>query len=192
MPAGFKYDLKPMEVTHEMCRIDTIQRLSGGVNFEDTDIPAGTLLMPLTPLVVDLKARKAKAVKNVRVVEKVTSGSKVKVAKHSLAFVGMFLSDGTSTTEVTAIDKSNAAYDVLTVGTAIKPEKDVVLFEVADSSAKTPRYTANMLNSATRKVEAGATVTPIYRAFEVCESKLYAPISEEDKKTLSDRFFFIP
>ena len=33
MPAGFKYDLKPMEVTHEMCRIDTIQRLSGGVNF---------------------------------------------------------------------------------------------------------------------------------------------------------------
>lgn len=192
MPAGFKYDLKPMEVTHEMCRIDTIQRLSGGVNFEDADVLVGTLLMPLTPLYVDLKTRKAKAVKNVRVVEKVTSGSKVKVAKHSLAFVGMFLSDGTSTTEVTAIDKSNAAYDVLTVGTAIKPEKDIVLFEVADSSAKTPRYAANMLNSSTRKVEAGATVTPIYRAFEVCESKLYAPISAEDKKTLSDRFFFIP
>lgn len=191
MSAGFKYDLNPMEVTREMCRIDSIQRLSGGVNFEDSDVLVGSYLLPLTPLAVDLKTRKAKAVKNVRVVEKVTSGTKVKIAKHSLAFVGMFLSDGTGTTKVSAIDKSNAAYDVLTVGTAITPGANVVLFEVADSSAKTPRYVANMLNYATTKVEAGATITPIYRAFEVCESKMYAPVSEEDKASLR-LFFFIP
>lgn len=192
MSAGFKYDLNPMEVTREMCRVDTIQRLSGGVNFEDTDVPAGTRVMPLTPLDVDLKTRKAKAVKNVRVVEKVSSGTKVKISKYSLAFVGMFLSDGTTTTKVTAIDKSNAAYDTLTVGTAITPEAGAVLFEVADSSGKTPRYAANMLNYAIFKVGDKEPLTPIYRAFEVCESKLYAPISEEDKKTLTDRFFFIP
>lgn len=192
MPAGFKYDLNPMEVTREMCRVDTIQRLSGGVNFEDVDVPVGTLLMPLTPLAVDLKTRKAKAVKNVRVVEKVTSGTKVKISKYSLAFVGMFLSNGTTTAEVTDIDKSNAAYDVITVSTAIKPDAGAVLFEVADSSGTTPKNVANMLNYATTKVEAGATVTPIYRAFEVSESRLYAPISEEDKKSLTDRFFYIP
>lgn len=192
MPAGFKYDLKPMEVTHEMCRIDTIQRLSGGVNFEDSDVPVGTLLMPLTPLVVDLKTRKAKAVKNVRVVEKVTSGTKVKVSKYSLAFVGMFLSDGTTTVKVNAIDKSTADYDTLTVSAAITSEAGVVLFEAAASDDKTPKYAANMLNYSTKKVEAGTTVTPIIRAFEVCESKLYAPIAEVDKATLTDRFFFIP
>ncbi|MBO7285443.1 MAG: hypothetical protein J6U69_02480 [Alistipes sp.] len=192
MAAGFKYDLKPMEVTREMCRIDTIQRLSGGVNFEDADVLTGTLLMPLTPLVVDLKTRKAKAVKNVRVVEKVASGTKVKVAKYSLAYVGMFICDGTTTVKVSAIDKSKADYDTITVSAAITPEAGVVLFETASADDKTPKHAANMLNYATTKVEAGATVTPIYRAFEVCESKLYAPIAEVDKATLTDRFFFIP
>lgn len=192
MAAGFKYDLKPMEVTPEMCRVDTIQRLSGGVNFEDSDVPVGTLLMPLTPLAVDLKTRKAKAVKNVRVVEKVTSGTKVKVSKYSLAYVGMFLSNGTTTVKVSAIDKSTADYDTLTVSAAITPDAGDVLFEAATSDGKTPKYAANMLNYATTKVEAGATVTPIIRAFEVCESKLYAPIAEVDKATLTDRFFFIP
>ena len=192
MSAGIKYDLNPMEVTREMCRIDTIQRLSGGVIFEDTDVPSGTLLMPLTPLAVNLKTHKAKAVKNVRVVEKVTSGTKVKIAKYSLAFVGMFLSDGTTTTKVTAIDKSNASYDLLTVGTAVTPEAGDVLFEVANADGKTPKHEANMLNYATTKVETGASLTPIYRAFEVCESRLYAPIAEADKETLSSRFFFIP
>jgi hypothetical protein len=192
MAAGFKYDLKPMEVTREMCRIDTIQRLSGGVNFEDADVLTGTLLMPLTPLDVDLKTRKAKAVKNVRVVEKVASGTKVKVAKYSLAYVGMFISDGTTTVKVSAIDKSKADYDTITVSAAITPEAGAVLFETASADDKTPKHAANMLNYATTKVEAGATVTPIYRAFEVCESKLYAPIAEVDKATLTDRFFFIP
>ncbi len=192
MAAGFKYDLKPMEVTREMCRIDTIQRLSGGVNFEDADVLTGTLLMPLTPLVVDLNTRKAKAVKNVRVVEKVASGTKVKVAKYSLAYVGMFICDGTTTVKVSAIDKSKADYDTITVSAAITPEAGVVLFETASADDKTPKHAANMLNYATTKVEAGATVTPIYRAFEVSESKLYAPIAEVDKATLTDRFFFIP
>ena len=149
MAAGFKYDLKPMEVTREMCRIDTIQRLSGGVNFEDADVLTGTLLMPLTPLVVDLKTRKAKAVKNVRVVEKVASGTKVKVAKYSLAYVGMFICDGTTTVKVSAIDKSKADYDTITVSAAITPEAGVVLFETASADDKTPKHAANMLNYAT-------------------------------------------
>lgn len=192
MPAGFKYDLKPMEVTREMCRVDTIQRLSGGVNFEDADVPAGTLIMPLTPLAVDLKTRKAKAVKNVRVVEKVTSGTKVKVSKYSLAYVGMFLTNGTTTVKVNAIDKSTADYDTLTVSASITPDAGAVLFEAATTDGNTPKNTANMLNYATFKAGDKEAMTPIYRAFEVCESKLYAPIAEVDKATLTDRFFFIP
>lgn len=191
MPAGFKYDLKPMEVTREMCRVDTIQRLSGGVVFEDSDVPTGTPIMPLTPLTVDLKTRKAKAVKNVRVVEKANS-TKVKVAKYSLAYVGMFLSDGTTTVKVNTIDKSNADYDLLTVSASLTAEAGDVLFETATADGKTAKNAANMLNYATFKAGDKESLTPIYRAFEVCESKLYAPIAEVDKATLTDRFFFIP
>lgn len=191
MPAGIKYDLKPMEVTREMCRVDTIQRLSGGVVFEDADVPAGTSIMPLTPLAVDLKTRKAKAVKNVRVVEKATS-TKVKVAKYSLAYVGMFLSNGTTTVKVNSIDNSNADYDMLTVSVSLTAEVGDVLFEAATSDGKTPKNAANMLNYAHFKAADKEPLTPIYRAFEVCESKLYAPIAEADKATLTDRFFFIP
>ena len=50
MPAGFKYDLNPMDVLKELCRFDTVYRLSGGFNFEDTNVPSGTILMPLAPL----------------------------------------------------------------------------------------------------------------------------------------------
>lgn len=191
MPAGIHYDLKPMDVLREMCRFDTVKRLSGGVNFEDKNVPEGTMLMPLTPLAVDLKTRKAVAVKNVKVVE-TANGTAIKVAKYSLAYVGMHLGNGEAGATVSAIDKSNASYDLLTVSAALDVAAGDVLFESAADDGATPKATANFLNYATTTVVAGATVTPIYRAYEVQESRLYAPISEKDKETLSDRFFFIP
>lgn len=191
MPAGIHYDLKPMDVLREMCRFDTVKRLSGGVNFEDKNVPEGTMLMPLTPLAVDLKTRKAVAVKNVKVVE-TANGTAIKVAKYSLAYVGMHLGNGEAGATVSAIDKSNASYDLLTVSAALDVAAGDVLFESAAADGATPKATANFLNYATTKVVAGATVTPIYRAYEVQESRLYAPISTKDKETLSDRFFFIP
>lgn len=191
MPAGIHYDLNPMDVLREMCRFDTVKRLSGGVNFEDKNVPEGTMLMPLTPLAVDLKTRKAVAVKNVKVVE-TTNGTAIKVAKYSLAYVGMHLGNGEAGATVSAIDKSNASYDLLTVSAVLDVAVGDVLFESAAADGATPKATANFLNYATTKVVAGATVTPIYQAYEVQEARLYAPISEKDKETLSDRFFLIP
>lgn len=191
MPAGFKYDLNPMDVLRELCRFDTVKRLSGGVNFEDENIPEGTMLMPLTPLAVDLKTRKAVAVKNVKVVES-SNGTAIKVAKHSLAYNGMYIGNGKAGAAVSAIDKSNAAYDLITVSASMEVVAGDVLFESAGADGAAPKAKANFLNYAITKVEKGATVTPIYRAYEVQESRLYAPISEKDKETLSDRFFFIP
>ena len=99
----------------ELCRFDTVYRLSGGFNFEDANIPEGTLLMPLTPLYVNLTTRKASAVKNVKVVEKVTTGTKIKIAKGSLAYKGMHLGDGTNGATVSSISTTNADYDELTM-----------------------------------------------------------------------------
>lgn len=190
MPAGFNYDLDPMKELHELCRVDTIKRLSGGVNFEDPNVPNGTKLMPLTPLYVDLTTRKASAVKNVKVVEKVTSGTKIKIAKGSLAYKGMHLGDGTSGATVSSISTTNASYDELTMSAALTTDAGAVLFEAAAADGTAPKATANFLNYAVTTVEPGATVTPVYRAFEVQESKLYQPISEKDKETLTSRFMF--
>lgn len=190
MPAGFHYDLKPGDVLRELCRFDTVYRLSGGFNFEDANVPAGTMLMPLTPLHVDLKTRKASAVKNVKVVEKVTTGTKIKIAKGSLAYKGMHLGDGTNGATVSSISTANANYDELTMSAALAVEADAVLFEAAAADGTSPKAAANFLNYAETKVEPGATVTAIGQAYEVRESKLYVPISEKDKETLTSRFLF--
>lgn len=191
MPAGFHYELNPEDVLRELCRFDTVYRLSGGFNFEDANVPTGTMLMPLTPLHVDLTTRKASAVKNVKVVEKVSSGTKIKIAKGSLAYKGMHLCDGTSGATVSSISTTNANYDELTMSAAnLTPKAGDILFEAAAADSTTPKVTANFLNYAVTKVETGATVTAIGRAYEVQESKLYAPISAKDKETLTARFLF--
>ena len=190
MPAGFKYDLTPGDVLKELCRFDTVYRLSGGFNFEDANIPEGTLLMPLTPLYVNLTTRMASAVKNVKVVEKVTTGTKIKIAKGSLAYKGMHLGDGTNGATVSSISTTNADYDELTMSAALAAEAGTVLFEAAAADGTAPKATANFLNYAVTKVEPGATVTAIGQAYEVRESKLYVPISDKDKETLTSRFLF--
>lgn len=190
MPAGFKYDLTPGDVLKELCRFDTVYRLSGGFNFEDANIPEGTLLMPLTPLYVNLTTRKASAVKNVKVVEKVTTSTKIKIAKGSLAYKGMHLGDGTNGATVSSISTTNADYDELTMSAALAAEAGTVLFEAAAADGTAPKATANFLNYAVTKVEPGATVTAIGQAYEVRESKLYVPISDKDKETLTSRFLF--
>lgn len=190
MPAGFKYDLSPMDTLHELCRFDTVYRLSGGFNFEDANVPEGTELMPLTPLRVDLTTRKAVAVKNVKVLEKVTTGTKIKIAKGSLAYKGMHLGDGTSGATISSINTANANYDELTMSAALASEAGTVLFEATSAEGTAPKATANFLNYAVTKVVPGATVTAIAQAYEVRESKLYVPISDKDKETLTSRFLF--
>lgn len=193
MPAGLHYDLNPEDVLRELCRVDTVYRLSGGFYFEDENVPTGTMLMPLTPLYVNLKTRKASAVKNVKVVvvDKGAPGTNIKIAKGSLAYEGMHLSDGTSGATVSSINTSNANYDELTMSTTdLAPKEGDILFEAAAAGGTTPKATANFLNYATTKVEAGATVAAIGRAYEVQESKLYVPISDKDKETLTARFLF--
>ena len=54
-----------------------------------------------------------------------------------------------------------------------------------------PERTANFLAYAPVKVEAGASVTLLGRAFEIVEDKLYIPVTDADKASLGDRFMFI-
>lgn len=195
MPAGLHYNLEQIEKpTPEMCRIETIYRYSGGFNLVLTNLTGVKTIPPLTPLVLDFKKRQATVVINVEVAEKYTTGTSMKVKKNSLAYVGMFIGDGTNGANVNKIDKANADYDTLTLaaafGSSVTVEAGTVLFEAKAQDGTEPKATATALNYATTKVEEGATVTAIGRAYEIRPTKLIVPISEKDKASLGDRFMF--
>lgn len=195
MPAGLHYNLEQIEKpTPEMCRIETIYRYSGGFNLVLTNLTGVKTIPPLTPLVLDFKKRQATVVINVEVAEKYTTDTSMKVKKNSLAYVGMFIGDGTNGAKVNKIDKANADYDTLTLaaafGSNVTVEAGTVLFEAKAQDGTEPKATATALNYATTKVEEGATVTAIGRAYEIRPTKLIVPISEKDKASLGDRFMF--
>lgn len=195
MPAGLHYNLEQIEKpTPEMCRIETIYRYSGGFNLVLTNLTGVKTIPPLTPLVLDFKKRQATVVINVEVAEKYTTGTSMKVKKNSLAYVGMFIGDGTNGAKVNKIDKANADYDTLTLaaafGSSVTVEAGTVLFEAKAQDGTEPKATATALNYATTKVEEGATVTAIGHAYEIRPTKLIVPISEKDKASLGDRFMF--
>lgn len=195
MAAGLKYNLDPIEkVMPEMCRFDTVYRYSGGFNLVLDNLAGVEAIPPMTPLVLDFKARKATVVINVEVAEKYTSGTSMKIKKGSLAYAGMFIGDGTNGAKISKIDKSNEAYDTLTLGEAfgsgVTVEAGTVLYEATAAAGTEKKASATALNYAWTKVEPGATVTAVGRAYEIRPSRLIAPISEADKKSLGDRFMF--
>ena len=195
MAAGLRYNLDPIEkVMPEMCRFDTVYRYSGGFNLVLDNLTGAEAIPPMTPLVLDFKARKATVVINVEIAEKYTTGTSMKIKKGSLAYAGMFIGDGTNGAKVSKIDKSNEAYDTLTLsaafGSEVTVEVGTVLYEATAVAGTEKKASATALNYAWTKVEPGATVTAVGRAYEIRPSRLIAPISEADKDSLGDRFMF--
>ena len=194
MPAGMKYDLNPLEVEKELCNKKTIYRLAGGFNLVDAALVDGVYLPHLAPLAIDFTTRKAVACKNVKVTEAAASDAvAIKVEKGSLAYVGMILGTGAKGATVSAIDKTNANYDLITIAAAFAAALTVgqVLFEASAAGGTTVKNVCNFLNYARVKVEAGATVTAVGQAYEIKESKLSLPVSSKDKETLGSRFMFV-
>lgn len=195
MPAGFKYDLKPIEKTMpELCRYETVYRISGGFNLDISNLSGVERIPPMTPLVIDFKARTAKVVVNVEVAEKITAGTTaLKIKKGSFAYVGMHLGNGSNGGTIEAIDKTSSTdYDTVTLAASptLAAEVGSVLFEASAVAGKTPKATANALNYAWTEVKAGESVTAVGQAYEIRTSKLLVPISENDKTSLGDRFMF--
>jgi len=135
MPAGIKYDLAVVGATPEACNIATIYRLTGGFNLEDDKLVTGSYLPPLAPLAIDFATRKAKAVKNVKVVEAAdANATAIKIKKDSLVYVNMYIGNGTKAAQVTAINKTNDSYDTLTVSLGAAVAVGDILFEVAGAA----------------------------------------------------------
>lgn len=196
MSAGFKYDLVPPVEQEERYDVQTGIRRRGPFKLDTQNLVVGSFLPGFTPICADLKNKFAYAVINVRVAEAYTTGGEalsIKVAKNSLAYVGMFVGNGKKGAEVTAIDKSNANYDVLTIKAAFGENiaKDAVLFNAVAVDGLKQKHVANSALYNRTKVEDGITLVSLLRtAAEIEPSKLVMPFSENDKANMKGWFEF--
>lgn len=197
MAAGTKYNLTPVYEPQEFYRVDTGERKSGPWRLDITNLVVGSFLPVFTPVQADLVRRVLTVVRNVRVVEKYVTGAgelSIKIAKKSLAYVGMFLGNGSKGAEVVSIDKTNANFDVLAIKAAFGADIETgeVLFEATATDGTTKKNTANFVLYDTKKVEDEGPVlcTLLMQAYEIKESKLILPIHELDKVGLTSRFQF--
>ena len=197
MAAGTKYNLTPEYKPEELYRVETGVRKSGPWKLDIANLVVGSVLPVFTPIQADLKKRTIVPVRNFRVVEAYTTRDSVfsiKVAKGSLAYVGMFIGSGKEGAEVAAIDKTNKAYDVLTIKADFGEDiaKDTVLFEATTIAGTSKKNTSNFVLFDAKKVEDDGPVlcTLLMQAYEVKESKLPMPIHELDKVGLTSRFQF--
>lgn len=195
MPAGVFYE-DNFEVERELYAVDSGYRLQGGFNLVTDNLSAQTHVPTICPLHLDHDNRKAYVVNNVKVIEAVESGAKtIKIAKGSFARKGIsYMLTNDVFVAVSAIDTTNEAYDMIAVSATTEAiAVDSVLTEctVAEDKA-TAVHTANALNYARTKIENGATVTALGRAYEIKERELYIPVTDADKANLSARFMFVP
>ena len=193
MSAGFKYDLVPPVEQEERYDVQTGIRRRGPFKLDTQNLVVGSFLPGFTPIYADLKNKFAYAVINVRVIEAYTSGTSIKIAKNSLAYVGMFIGNGTKGAEVTTIDKTNKDYDVLTIKAAFGENiaKDAVLFNAVAVDGLKQKHVANSALFNRTKIEDGITLVSLLRtAAEIEPSKLVMPFSENDKANMKGWFEF--
>lgn len=190
--AKFSYKENVYVPVEELYRVDTGYRMSGGFNLSIQGLTTGATVPPLAPISVDKATRTATLLKRVRVLETGSSANTLKVSKFSQVSAGSFLSNGTATLTVASVDTSDKDFDLITAKADTSAFTiGAVLYEATDASANKAKGVADYLIYAPTKVEDGATVTALARAFEVQTGKLYIPLTEEDKKGLTDRFIFV-
>lgn len=193
MASGFKYDLIPPVELEERYDVQTGIRRRGPFKLDTTNLTEGSYLPEFTPVYANLKTKFAYPVRNIKVIEAYASGTAIKIAKNSLAYVGMFIGNGSKGAKVTAIDKSNKAYDVLTTESAFGEAiaKDIVLFEAVAADGLKQRYVANSALYERAKVESGIVLIALLRtAAEIEPDKLAMPFSKNDKENLKGWFEF--
>lgn len=179
--------MKPVEAKEERYDVSTGLRRRGSYILDVSTLPIGSYIPSFTPISADLKAKTAKIVVNVRVVEKVeATATEVKIAKGSYLQQGMFLGTGKKGASVTSIDKSDASFDKVVLSVALGVLADgAVLFEAKDIAGKEPKAVANSALYETHKVSQGINnVALLQRAFEIEPEKLVTPFSDKDKANL--------
>lgn len=193
MASGFKYDYVPPIELEERYDVQTGIRRRGPYKLDMSNLVEGSHLPSFVPVSANLKTKFAYPVRNVKVIEAYASGTSIKIAKNPLVYVGMFIGNGSKGAKVTAVDKSNANYDILTTESAFGEAitKDTVLFEASAVDGLKQKYVANSALYERTKVENGIVLVALLRtAAEIEPEKLIVPFSQNDKENLKGWFEF--
>lgn len=180
----------------EFWRDETTYRMSVGFYLDLSGLEAGMIIDKGCPVAVDYAAQTAKPCKRVRINAAVASnGVNLKIDKGSLVKSGDYVSNGTTTSQVTAVDRTNASYDTITVAATLGAlAVGAILFEAEDGSQE-PKSLATHLNYRRTHVPSDLgskiTMTAVGRAYEIKNSVLPNPCCDADKENLGDRFMFI-
>lgn len=119
-----------------------------------------------------------------------SAATSVKIAKGSNISGACTLSDGTNDIVVSAIDKSKADYDTLTVTALTAGLSAGDTIEAAEASYPVVEDVANFANYDHRKIEDGMSITALGQAYEIAEDDLEIPFTDADKAGVTDRFMF--
>lgn len=189
MAAGFKYNIEPEPSIEERYDVSTGVRRRGPYKLDTTNLVAGSFLPSFTPIAADLVKKTAQVAIRVEVYEKFSTGSNttLKIKKNSLAYVGMHLGDGSHGATVNAIDKSDKAFDKLTLAADFGATLNAgtVLFEATAVGGTTPKVVANSALYERKQIDEGPVlVALLMRAFEIEPTKLAMPFSSKDKENM--------
>lgn len=189
MSAGFKYNIEPEPSIEERYDVSTGVRRRGPYKLDTTNLVAGSFLPSFTPITADLVKKTAQVAIRVEVYEKFTTGSNttLKIKKNSLAYVGMHIGDGIHGATINAIDKSDKAFDKLTLAAdfGATVNAGTVLFEATAVNGTTPKVVANSALYERKQIDEGPVlVALLMRAFEIEPTKLAMPFHAKDKENL--------
>ncbi|RHH43160.1 hypothetical protein DW204_09945 [Phocaeicola plebeius] len=189
MSAGFKYNIEPEPSIEERYDVSTGVRRRGPYKLDTANLVAGSFLPSFTPIAADLVKKTAQVAIRVEVYEKFTTGSNttLKIKKNSLAYVGMHIGDGSHGATINAIDKSDKAFDKLTLAAdfGATVNAGTVLFEATAVNGTTPKVVANSALYERKQIDEGPVlVALLMRAFEIEPTKLAMPFHAKDKENL--------
>lgn len=191
--AGFVYNITPEPTVEERYDVSTGIRRRGPYRLDTTNLNVGDILPSFLPVCADLVNKKCYLVRNVEVYEAYTSGStSLKIKKGSYVYVGMHIGNGAKGATVSAIDKSNARYDVLTITDfGANLTAGTVLYQATSVAGTAPLRVANSAQYETHTVTVGDNlVTLLSAAREIEPTKLVVPFSSIDKAKLGSDFQF--
>lgn len=150
-----------------------------GFDIDKTNLPADMKYLPKgASMALNSTGLKAILVKTAEVYEAAASGATaIKVKKNNALLVNETIGGN----KITAIDKSNADYDVLTVAATSKAI--TVGTVLADANATK----VIGLNYATVKLDSFPSCTPTIQAYEIEEDTLPYPVNADIKTALTVR-----
>lgn len=177
---------------------ESVYKATGGFTLDKTNLPDGIDFLPKGSLIAaDFATRKAVVVKNAVVKAAVeAAGVEIPVGKNNLLKVGDFVSKAVGGTSyaITAIDKSDADVDTVTVGTALGAlAKGDILFASVESGATkgAEAAVANGILIHDAFLEDQTTLNIGLQIFEIKEANLPFGVSALNKVSLTSRFQFV-